>query len=140
MRHKRLASVAVSAIALLGAASASGQAAAPIPTQVLIGLSGGTNAPNQFVISVSGPLMSPIAKCRAGRTVKLFFRSGGTRRLVDVDVSSRHGQWGVLGRSSSAPQAYVVEVTKARVKVHGRPRTCGADRVVTPVNVVQPRT
>lgn len=139
MRHKRLATVAATAIALLGATSASGQAAAPIPTQVLVGLSGGTNAPNSFVISVTGPLMSPVAKCRAGRTVKLFFRTGGARRLVDVDVSSSHGQWGVLGRSSTAPQAYIVAVTRAHVKVHGRPRTCGADRVVTPVNVVQPR-
>ncbi len=139
MGHKRFASVAVSAIALLGAAGASGRAAAPIPTQVLVGISGGTNGPNQFVLSVTGPLMSPVAKCRAGRTVKLFFRSGGARKLVDVDISSRRGQWGVLGRSASAPQAYIVQVTRAHVKVHGRPRICGADRVVTPVNVVQPR-
>ncbi len=138
MRHKRLATVAVSAIALLGAAGAAGHAPAAIPTQVLVAFSGGTNGPNQFVISVSGPLMSPVAKCRAGRTVKLFFRTGGATKLVDVDISSRHGQWGVLGRSSSAPQAYIVAVTKAQVRVHGRPRTCGADRVVKPVSVVQP--
>ena len=141
MRHASLVTVGVGAIALLGAAGAAGHGSVSIPTQVQIAFNGGTNAPNQFVMSAAGPLRSPIAKCRAGRTVKLFFRTnGGARRLVDVDVSSRSGEWGVAGKSFPAPKAFIVRVTRAQVRVHQRPRTCGADQVVVPVNVVvQPR-
>ena len=137
MRRVCLACVGVGAIALLGVASAAGHRPAAIPTQVLIGFHGGTNGPNQFVMSASGPLNSPVAKCSAGRTVKLFFKTaGGARKLVDVDISSQSGEWGVAGRSSFEPQAFIVAVTRAQVKVHHHLRTCGADRVVTPLSLI----
>jgi hypothetical protein len=140
MRHRCLVSVAVGVISLLGATVAAGRGPASIPTQVVIAFQGATNGPNQFVLSASGPLISPVAKCEAGRTVKLFFRTaGGAKRLVDTDISSRHGQWGVIGRFPAAPQALIVAAARVRVEVHGRARTCAADRVVRPVSVVQPR-
>ncbi len=141
MRHAGLASVGVAAVALLGAAGAAGRGPAPIPTKVLSDFHGSTNGPNEFVLSASGPLQSRVAKCEAGRTVKLFFRTaGGARRLVDVDRSSRSGEWGVFGRASFMPTAFIVEVTRAHVQFHHRRRTCGANRLVVPVQtILQPR-
>ena len=139
MRHARLASLGVAAMALLGAAGAAGSGPAPIPTKVLSDFHGSINGPNEFVTSASGPLQSRVAKCEAGRTVKLFFKTaGGARRLVDVDKSSRSGEWGVAGRASFVPTAFIVEVTRAHIQLHHRRRTCGANRLVVPVQIVLP--
>jgi hypothetical protein len=110
-----------------------------ISTKLQIGLPTAiTNAPNEFDLSASGPLSSSKSKCVASRTVKLFFKSGHAKTLVDVDTTSRNGQWGVSGRARSHPDAFVVKVTPKRVEVHHHARICEADQVLRKVTVVQP--
>jgi hypothetical protein len=128
MRSRCLAIVGVGAMLLL-CGSATGQSPPTIPTRVLFGLSGGTATPDEFVISASGPLMSRAGKCEAGRTVKLFLTSNGSRKLVDIDTSSRNGQWGVAGRVPFQPDAMIVRVIRKHVTVHHHRRVCGADQV-----------
>ena len=132
MRYRFLAAVCVAALSLLGG-SAIGHGLPIIPTHVLSGFTAATNGPNEFVMSSSGPLQSRVAKCEAGRTVKLYFKKGDVRTLADVDTSSRNGQWGVAGRSTSEPDAFIVQVTRKQITFHHRERVCGADRIVRPL-------
>ena len=81
-------------------------------------------------MSSTGPLSSSKSKCESSRTVKLYFESDGTRTLADVDTSSRNGQWGVAGKASSSPDAFIVKVTRKRITVRHHARVCGSDRVV----------
>jgi hypothetical protein len=130
MRYTSLAAASVGAMLLL-AGSAAGRGAPVIPTQLQIGVPLAiTSGPNEFVLSATGPLLSPRAKCQASRTVKLLFEKGGERTLVDVDTSSRSGQWGVSGRAGSQPDAFVLKVTRKRAKIRRQARICGADRVI----------
>jgi hypothetical protein len=129
MKYGSLAIIGVGATLLLGG-NAAGYSPPVIPTHLLIGFTAITTGPDEFVMSSSGPLMSSKSKCEVARTVKFYFESGGTKTLADVDTSSRNGQWGVAGRANSKPDAFIVKVTRKRIKLHHHPRICGADRVV----------
>jgi hypothetical protein len=138
IRYVSLAAAIVGATLLLGATAAA-QRPPVISTKLLLGVPfGAINGPDEFVLSAGGPLMSSKSKCEASRTVKLYFKSDGTRTLVDVDTSSRNGQWGVSGTARSQPDAFIVKVTRKRIKVHHHARICGADRVVHPLAVLTP--
>lgn len=132
MRYASLAAATVGATLLLGAGAA-GRGLPTIPTHVVTGVTAITSGPDQFVMSSSGPLNSSQPKCIASRTVKLYFETDGARTLIDVDTSSRNGQWGVSGKAGSQPDAFVVKVTRKRIKVRRHARICGADRVVRPL-------
>ncbi len=139
IRIRHLGLAAAIAVGALSLGTAAAHRPPTISTKLLIGLPTAiTSAPNEFDLSASGPLNSSKSKCVASRTVKLFFRSGHTKTLVDVDKTSRNGQWGVSGRARFQPDAFVVKATPKRVEVHHHARICGADRVVRKVTVVQP--
>jgi hypothetical protein len=136
----RLVSLAAAiAVGALSLGTAVAHRPPTVSTKLQIGLPTAIiNAPNEFDLSASGPLISSKSKCVASRTVKLFFKSDHTKTLVDVDTTSRSGQWGVSGRAPSHPDAFIVKVTPKRIEVHHHARICGADQVVRKVTVVQP--
>jgi hypothetical protein len=96
-------------------------------TSILLeGTSQGTG-PNGFTFDIAGYITSPKLQCVSGRTVKLFFVSGGTKTLIDVGTTSRNGGWDLRGSSPTKPDSYIVKFSKkvlANTALHHH--VCGA--------------
>jgi hypothetical protein len=85
------------------------------PTTITTSLVKITPISGGFLTEVAGVLTSPRAKCRSGRTVKLYLTTGSTTTLKDVDLSSMRGEFGVRGTTTSQPDGFTIKVLRKRI-------------------------
>jgi hypothetical protein len=77
----------------------------------------------------TGDLKSPRSKCLPRRTVKMFKQTSSGFKLVDTDLSSKHGAWGTRGNLAGEPPLKF-KVTEKRYN-HGN-LVCKGDTVNFP--------
>lgn len=83
--------------------------------------------PGSYGVETWGEIEGNEDACHPGRTLKLFFRFGDTRTLVDVTKSSRQGVWALRGFADSTPDEYVIRVTRERLRAApGHRHICGS--------------
>lgn len=75
---------------------------------------------------VGGTVESEKGKCIAGRKVKVFALSNGTRELVDVTTTGQNGGWGARGDFSGA-SGVAVKLPKKNIGSNGHKHICGPD-------------
>jgi hypothetical protein len=108
MKGKGILVVAV-AVLVLGAGTAS--AAKSYPTTVNFRDSDGTASD----VLITGDLRTNV-RCRGGRTVKMFKRTGSSFKLLDVDRTSRNGAWAVRGDLTGLPDVKIKATKSTRKK------------------------
>ena len=80
-------------------------------------------------VSFIGHLTSPKAKCLPGRTVKMLTHyPNGTTKVLDTDVTSKNGFWGLRGDFTGADQGHI-KVTRRTIRIHHHRRICAADKI-----------
>jgi hypothetical protein len=73
-----------------------------------------------------GTVGSAKAKCKAGRTVKLFMKTSAGRQLIGTDVTDANGRWRV--DASLTEGDYHAVVTRKTISGPGHRHTCKKDR------------
>lgn len=114
MRSKgRIAALVAVATALGAAAPAEAGSASSKPTSVVFTGSGYVGTAEGGIASAQGHL-DAAKRCLDNRTVKVYVFVGQTKRLLDVDRSSRNGSWSVRGRTPSNPDGYEAVAERAK--------------------------
>ena len=108
MRSNRRATALAAVVAALAvAAPAEAGSTNSKPTDVVISGTGYQSDGDSATANAAGRLESA-KRCLGGRTVKLYAFIGETKRLLDVDTSSRNGSWAGAGPVRSNPDGYQV--------------------------------
>jgi hypothetical protein len=137
MRFKALVVFGSGAALLLGA-TALGQGSGKCSpahclegTHVLVKHTAVGDNPDGFALFASGRLKANNRACLHRRTVTLYFKwRGHPKRVRDVDTTSRHSAWAVMGRSNSKPREAFVKVSKKIIyRHHRRAFACANDAV-----------
>ncbi|UJA21201.1 hypothetical protein HJD18_13900 [Thermoleophilia bacterium SCSIO 60948] len=113
MRSNRCAVAFAAAVMALGCAAPASAGSAGKPTTVVFVGSGYVSDGTTSRANAYGRLETA-KRCLGGRTVKIYAFIGQTKKLVDVDRSSRNGSWAGEGSVPGSPDGYQVVAERAK--------------------------